>query len=134
LRTTWARLAVVAALAAGGPAMANTLPDSGEFASERAARGGCDYTDPATEPIFRWPIDWPVRRLKIVTQTGPQPRARQRAETRRIAIEYWPDDDALPRVSPVNPCPAGSRDAEIREALAPDFAQISRIVRFPERR
>ena len=51
-----------------------------------------------------------------------------------FASEYWPDDDALPRVSPVNPCPAGSRDAEICEALAPDFAQISRIVRFPERR
>jgi len=171
LRTTWARLAVVAALAAGGPAAANTLPDSGEFACERAALGGCDYTDPATELIFRWPVDWPVRRLKIVTQTGPQARARQRDATRWIAIEYWPDDDALPRVSlfsvavlrrsdwlklsgnlptaggvevatgrehvaiaavpPVNPYPAGSRDADIYEALAPDFAQISRIVLFP---
>jgi hypothetical protein len=165
---------VVAALAAGGPATANTLPDSGEFACERAALGGCDYTDPATELIFRWPVDWPVRRLKIVTQTGPQARARQRDATRWIAIEYWPDDDALPRVSlfsvavlrrsdwlrlsghpatadgvevatggdhvaiatvpPVNPYPAGSRDAEIYEALAPDFALISLIVRFPERR
>jgi hypothetical protein len=34
----------------------------------------------------------------------------------------------------VNPYPAGSRDAEIYEALAPDFAQISRIVLFPSPR
>ena len=41
---------------------------------------------------------------------------------------------AIAAVPPVNPYPAGSRDAEIYEALAPDFAQISRIVLFPASR
>jgi hypothetical protein len=174
LRTTWATLAAVAALAGGGPAAANALPDSGEFACEGASPGACNYTDPDNGLILRWPVDWPLRRLRIVTETGPQARARQRDATRWIAIEYLPDDDALPRapllsvavlrrsdwlrlsghpatadgvevatggdhvaiatVPPVNPYPAGSRDAEIYEALAPDFAQISRIVDFPARR
>lgn len=174
MRTTWATLAAVAALAGGELAAANTLPDSGEFVCEGAARGACDYTDPDNELVFRWPIDWPVRRLRIVTQSGPQARARQRDATRWLAIEYSPDDDALPQTAlfsvavlrrsdwlrlsahsaavnsvevatgrehvavatllTVNPYPAGSRDAEIYEALVPDFAEISRIVRFPARR
>ena len=37
-----------------------------------------------------------MRRLRLVTETGPQARARQRDAIRWLAIQYRPDDDAQP--------------------------------------
>jgi hypothetical protein len=156
------------------PALATDLPDSGELLCLRAAVGECDYVDQLTGLRLHWPTDWPVRRLKLVTETGPAARSRQRAAIRWIAIEYMPDDTDQPQVSlfrlavlrrsdwfelsaqpvpagvvevatgshhvavaalqPGNPYPHGSRDADIFDALTPGFAQISRLVSFPERR
>lgn len=99
LRSTCAMFVAVAALWAAGPAAATDLPDSGEYACFRAARGECDFEDRATGLHMRWPIGWPARRLKIVTETGPAARARQRAAIRWIAIEYMPDDSGQPEAS-----------------------------------
>lgn len=94
------RLALVAtALAVGRTAAATDLPESGELACLRAAVGECDYRDRMSGLLLRWPIDWPVRRLRIVTETGPRARARQRDAIRWIAIEYVPDDSDQPQVS-----------------------------------
>lgn len=80
-------------------AAATDLPDSGEYACLRAALGECDFEDRATGLRMHWPIGWPARRLKIVTETGPSARARQRAAIRWIAVEYMPDDSGQPEAS-----------------------------------
>lgn len=150
------------------------LPSSGEIVCEGAATGACRYRDPASGLLFAWPNDWPIRRLKLVTATGPPARARQLDANRWISLQYLPDDPAQPEVSvfqvavlrredwlvqsaqrvpvnctevatgrhdvavasiaAVNPYPAGSRDAEIFDALTPTLAEISLIVRFTEQR
>lgn len=87
-------LAVAAALAAQSASASNPLPDSGELTCLRAYLDECTYTDPASGLVFSWPIDWPVGRLKIVTETGPAARARQRDAIRWLSIEYLPEDAA----------------------------------------
>jgi hypothetical protein len=172
----WAKgalLAMAAALGAQSAGASNPLPDSGELTCLRAYLGECNYTDPASGLVFTWPNDWPVRRLKIVTETGPAARARQRDAIRWLSIEYLPDDAgnietslfqlavlrrsdwvtqsgqpappasievatgktlvAVATVPPSNPYPAGTRDADIFDALLPAPVDISRIVRFPSR-
>jgi hypothetical protein len=74
------------------------LPSSGVLLCERAALGQCNFRDPDTGFVFEWPHDWPVRRLKIMTETGPPARARQRDATRWISLEYVPDDPTQPEV------------------------------------
>lgn len=168
-----ALLAVATALAAQSASASNPLPDSGELTCLRAYLHECTYTDPASGLVFTWPIDWPARRLKVVTETGPAARARQRDAIRWLSIEYVPDDAAnietslfqlavlrcsdwvtqsaqpappssvevatgvalvaVATVPPANPYPAGTRDADIFDALLPAPVDISRIVRFPSR-
>jgi hypothetical protein len=94
------RLAIVATpLALGHAAAATDLPESGELVCLRAAVGECDYRDRMSGLLLRWPNDWPVRRLRIVTESGPRARARQLDAIRWIAIEYVPDDSDQPQVS-----------------------------------
>lgn len=87
------------ALAGSELAAAGALPDSGELLCLSTVLGECDYIDRASGLLFRWPSDWPSRRLKLVTESGPAARARQRDAIRWIAIEYVPDDAALPEAS-----------------------------------
>ena len=76
-----------------------SLPPSGELTCERAAIGECDFRDPTSRFAFDWPSDWPARRLKVVTETGPRARARQLDAVRWISVEYVPDDPAQPETS-----------------------------------
>jgi hypothetical protein len=89
-------VAMVVALAATEARAARPLPASGELACGSPHRGECDYYDPATNLLVVWQRDWPVRRLKLVTETGPSAEARQQDATRWIALVYQPDDDAQP--------------------------------------
>lgn len=92
-------LAAVAALACRGPAVADALPASGELVCERTALGACSYVDSASGLHFHWPNDWPTRRLKLITETGPAARARHRDAIRWVAIEYVPEDSTQPEAS-----------------------------------
>ena len=175
MRTPLIRLLLPLALLPATAGHASTpLPASGELTCERGALGDCDFRDLESGLHFVWPNDWPVRRLELVTETGPPARARQRDAMRWIAIEYLPDDPTqpestllwvavLPRVdwiaqsgqlrvtpasgvevassamyvavagvSTVNPYPFESRDAEIFDALRPNFEEVSLFVRFPK--
>lgn len=87
------------ALAGSGLAAAGALPDGGELLCLGTALGECDYIDPASGLLVRWPSDWPSRRLKLLTESGPKARARHRDAVRWIAVEYVPDDVALPETS-----------------------------------
>lgn len=78
---------------------AGVLPDSGELTCQRAALDECTYVDGSSGLVLRWPNDWPVRRLKLVTETGPAARSRQPDALRWIAIDYLPDDPASPETS-----------------------------------
>lgn len=98
MRTTRLILIATVVFAGGDPAVAEVLPDSGELACMGAASGACNYTDRASGLQFDWPIDWPVRRLKLVTQSGPEARARYRDAIRWIEIAYEPDDEGQPQV------------------------------------
>ena len=149
------------------------LPPGGELTCERAAIGACEFRDPASRLVFAWPNDWPGRRLKLLTETGPRARSRQPDALRWISVEYVPDDPTQPEVSllqvsvlvrsdwiaqwarpavtppagvevattanfvavvwlsPGNPYPPDSRDADIWDALRPTAADVSYLVRFP---
>lgn len=94
--TTWAGFAVAAA--ATGVVVAGELPPSGELSCRDRAMGECNYRDASSGLLLQWPTDWPVRRLKLVTETGPVARSRHRDATRWVSVEYLPDDPALPEV------------------------------------
>jgi hypothetical protein len=78
------------------------LPSGGELICDRAASGECDFSDPASRLVFAWPSDWPGRRLKLLTETGPRAWARRPGAVRWISVEYIPDDPAQPEVSLVH--------------------------------
>ncbi len=163
-------LAALASLVPAAVVATGTFPDSGEVSCLGAAAGACVYRDRDSGLVLAWPTDWPVRRLRLVTETGPAARSRERDALRWVSVEYLPDDPGLPEssllrlavlrvtdwiaqsASPLapaavevattlehvavatttsgHPYPPGSRDAEIYEALQPDPAEVSRIVRF----
>jgi hypothetical protein len=87
-------------LATAADAGATTeLPASGEQACERVGLGACHFHDPLTGLSFEWPNDWPVRRLKLLIESGPPAHARQSGAMRWISVEYVPDDPAQPEAS-----------------------------------
>ena len=92
-------MCLFAALTGWRTAAANPLPESGELLCERAYLGECNYSDDVSGLQFVWQSDWPVRRLKIYTSTGPAARARQRDALRWISLEYVPDDEGQAEVS-----------------------------------
>jgi hypothetical protein len=92
-------LAAAVALAVQSAGASTPLPESGELTCLRAFLEECTYADPASGLVVSLPIDWPVRRLKILTETGPAARARQRDAIRWLSIEYLPDDAANPEAS-----------------------------------
>lgn len=89
-------VAMLVALAATEARAARPMPASGELTCGSPHLGECDYYDPATNLLVIWQRDWPVRRLKLVTEAGPSAEARQQDATRWIALVYQPDDDAEP--------------------------------------
>jgi hypothetical protein len=89
-------VAMLVALSSTEVHAARPLPASGELPCVNAHLGECDYYDPATNLLVVWQRDWPVRRLKLVTEAGPPAEARQQDATRWIALVYLPDDDAQP--------------------------------------
>jgi hypothetical protein len=101
-RETTTRTIAAAALALLAPSLVGAttpLPPDGELTCERAAIGECDFRDPTSRFAFDWPSDWPARRLKVVTETGPRARARQLDAVRWISVEYVPDDPTQPETS-----------------------------------
>jgi hypothetical protein len=84
---------------AGDIRPATELPASGELSCERSALGACHFHDSLTGLSFEWPNDWPVRRLKLLTESGPPAHARQSGAIRWISVEYLPDDPAQPEAS-----------------------------------
>jgi len=118
LRTACLILIAVAVLARGSPVAADALPDSGELSCMGAAGGACNYTDRASGLQFHWPTDWPVRRLKLVTQTGQEARGRYRDAIRWIAVAYQPDDENQPEVPLVSIAVLRSSDWLVQSAQA----------------
>jgi hypothetical protein len=90
---------VVAAVATVASAATELLPVSGEVFCERRGPTGCGYLDVETGLSIAWPSDWPVRRLKLLTESGPPANARHRDAVRWVSLEYVPDDPAQPEVS-----------------------------------
>ena len=76
-----------------------TLAASGEQSCQRGAVDTCRFADPTTGLRLAWPNDWPVRRLKLLTDSGPAAHARQTGAVRWISLEYVPDDPAQPEAS-----------------------------------
>jgi hypothetical protein len=90
---------LLAAVVGSHTATAEPLPESGELLCSSAHLGNCDFTDNLSGLQLLWPRDWPSRRLKVDTVTGPAANSRQRDALRWISVEYLPDDAAQPEVS-----------------------------------
>ena len=99
IRSPWKTAAAAWLLAPTCVTAATPLPLSGEFICVLAAVGDCDFHDPASRLVFAWPADWPGRRLKLLTETGPRARAQRPGALRSILVEYVPDDPAQPQVA-----------------------------------
>jgi hypothetical protein len=93
------RLTTAGETSGGETSTTTELPASGELSCERSALGTCRFKDPQTGLSFEWPNDWPVRRLKLLTESGPPAHARQSGAMRWISVEYLPDDPAQPEAS-----------------------------------
>jgi len=78
---------------------AETLPASGTLDCDDSRRVACEFVDPASGLRVRLPHDWPMRRLRVSTETGPSAGVRQPFAERWVAIDYVPEEPALPEVS-----------------------------------
>src|SRR5687767_12433173 len=72
--------ALILSLAAIAPAVlaAETLPPSGELGCDDTRLESCEFFDPPSGLRLRLPRDWPMRRLRVSTETGPSAGVRQR--------------------------------------------------------
>jgi len=78
---------------------ADTLPASGELACDDLRLERCEFFDPASGLSVRLPQDWPMRRLRVSTETGPPASVRQPYAERWVVIDYVPEEPANPEVS-----------------------------------
>jgi len=93
--------ALILSLAAIAPAVlaAETLPLSGELGCDDTRLERCEYFDPASGLLVRLPQDWPMRRLRVSTETGPSASVHQRFAERWVVIDYLPEEPANPEAS-----------------------------------
>lgn len=75
------------------------LPPSGELGCDDAGLETCEFFDPASGLRLRLPQDWPMRRLRVSTETGPSAGVRQRFAERWVVIDYVPEEPANPEAS-----------------------------------
>ena len=93
--------ALILSLVAIAPAVlaAETLPTSGELDCDDTRLERCEYFDPASGLLVRLPQDWPMRRLRVSTETGPSASVHQRFAERWVVIEYLPEEPTNPEAS-----------------------------------
>jgi hypothetical protein len=80
-------------------AAVDPLPSSGELGCDDTRLESCEFFDPASGLRVRLPQDWPMRRLRVSTETGPAAGVRQRHAERWVVIDYLPEEPANPEVS-----------------------------------
>ena len=76
----------------------DTLPASGELDCDDLRLERCEFYDPASGLSVRLPRDWPMRRLRVSTETGPPASVRQPYAERWVVIDYIPEEPANPEV------------------------------------
>lgn len=84
---------------AGIACAADVLPASGELGCDDTRLESCEFYDPASGLRVKLPIDWPMRRLRVSTESGPAAGARQRHAERWVVIDYLPEEPANPEAS-----------------------------------
>jgi hypothetical protein len=77
----------------------DALPASGELACDDLRLERCEFFDPASGLAVRLPQDWPMRRLRVSTETGPPASVRQPYAERWVVIDYVPEEPANPEAS-----------------------------------
>ncbi len=80
-------------------AAAEALPPSGELDCDDTRLEACEFLDASTGLRIRLPQDWPMRRLRVSTETGPSAGVRQRFAERWLVIDYLPEEPAHPEAS-----------------------------------
>jgi hypothetical protein len=78
---------------------AEVLPASGDLGCDDTQLGPCEFFDAATGLQLRLPHDWPMRRLRVSTVTGPSAGVRQPHAERWVVVEYLPEEPANPEAS-----------------------------------
>ena len=84
---------------AGVASAADVLPASGELDCDYTRLEACEFYDPASGLRVRLPRDWPMRRLRVSTESGPAAHSRQRNALRWVVIDYLPEEPANPEAS-----------------------------------
>jgi hypothetical protein len=95
--TLAAALPLIALAAVAGAA--EVLPASGELGCDDLKLHVCEFVDPASGLSVRLPRDWPLRRLRVRTVTGPSAGVRQRFAERWVVIDYLPEEPSSPEAS-----------------------------------
>ena len=78
---------------------AEVLPSSGELGCDDTRLEACEFFDDATGLRLRLPNDWPMRRLRVSTVTGPPAGVHQPHAERWVVIDYVPEEPANPEAS-----------------------------------
>jgi hypothetical protein len=94
------RAAILPLIAVTSAASAvEALPPSGQLDCDDARLESCEFLDPASGLRVRLPRDWPMRRLRVSTETGPPAWVRQQFAERWVVIDYVPEEPANPEAS-----------------------------------
>jgi len=93
------KFASVLLVMSSGWCRADTLPARGDLACDDGRPAPCVYVDRAVGLQFEPPLDWPMRRLRITTDTDPRAGTLSGRAVRTIEVDYVPEDDANPEAT-----------------------------------
>jgi hypothetical protein len=108
------------------------LPQSGQLDCDDLRLESCEYFDPVSGLRVRLPRDWPMRRLRVSTETGPAASVRQPDAERWVVIDYVPEEPANPEVSLFSAAVL-PRAAWLRLAARPEPAPGTEVASSPTR-
>lgn len=109
---------------------AETLPPSGELGCDDLRLDSCEFFDAVSGLRLRLPRDWPMRRLRVSTETGPSAGVRQRYAERWVVIDYVPEEPSNPEASLFHAA-VMPRAAWLRLSAGPDPAPGIEVATSP---
>jgi hypothetical protein len=99
MRITTGLAGMAACICVATAAAARDLPESGALICPDRGAVPCIFFDLEQGFQLQIPVDWPVRRMDVLTETGPAANARETGATRWLSFNYLPEDPSYPQVA-----------------------------------
>ncbi len=99
MRITTGLAFLAACICVASAVRARDLPQSGALICSDQGAVPCIFFDLEKGFQLQIPVDWPVRRMDVFTETGPAANARETGATRWLSFNYLPEDPSYPQVA-----------------------------------